>query len=52
MRERMRMMRLGRAVAAGAVDWRAFVGLGYLAAYVALDRISFLESYSTVGITP
>ena len=31
---------------------RAVVGLAYVAGYVALDRISFIEPYASFGITP
>jgi two-component system sensor kinase FixL len=31
---------------------RAVVGLAYVAGYVALDRISFVEPYASFGITP
>jgi two-component system, LuxR family, sensor kinase FixL len=31
---------------------KAIVGLAYLAAYVALDRVSFIEPYAPFGITP
>jgi hypothetical protein len=32
--------------------YRRFVGLAYVAGYVALDRISFIEPYAFFGITP
>jgi hypothetical protein len=31
---------------------RAIVGLAYVAGYVVLDRISFIEPYAFFGITP
>ena len=31
---------------------KAVVGFAYVAGYVALDRISFIEPYSYFGITP
>jgi len=31
---------------------KAIVGLTYVAGYVALDRISFIEPYASFGITP
>ena len=31
---------------------KAVVGLAYVAGYVALDRISFIEPYASFGITP
>jgi two-component system, LuxR family, sensor kinase FixL len=47
------MMRLQTAVVLGDVDARkAIVGLVYLAGYVALDRVSFVEPYAPFGITP
>ena len=37
----------------GIVDThKAIVGVAYLAAYVALDRVSFIEPYAHFGITP
>jgi hypothetical protein len=47
------MMRLRAAVLPGIVNaHKAIVGLAYLAAYVALDRVSFIEPYAPFGITP
>ena len=46
-------MRLRATAFPGIVDThKAIVGLAYLAAYVALDRASFLEPYAQFGITP
>ena len=46
-------MRLQAAAFPGIVDThKAIVGLAYLAAYVALDRVSFIEPYAHFGITP
>ena len=52
MREWIRAMR-SRAAIPLMVDARQVVaGLVYLVAYVALDRVSFFESYAQLGITP
>ena len=46
-------MRLRAAAFPGIVDThKAIVGLAYLAGYVALDRISFVQPYAPFGITP
>ncbi len=46
-------MRLRAAAFPGILDaHKAIVGLAYLAAYVALDRVSFIEPYAHLGITP
>jgi signal transduction histidine kinase len=46
-------MRLLAAAFPEIVDThKAIVGLAYLAAYVALDRVSFIEPYAHFGITP
>jgi two-component system sensor kinase FixL len=53
MREWIRTVRLRPAAFLGTVDGRAvIVGFAYLAAYAALDRVSFFESYVPFGITP
>jgi two-component system, LuxR family, sensor kinase FixL len=47
------VMRLQAAVHPGIVDaHKVIVGLAYLAGYVALDRVSFVEPYAPFGITP
>jgi integral membrane sensor domain MASE1 len=52
MREWIQAMR-SRAAIPLMVDTRQLVaGLAYLVAYVALDRVSFFESYAQLGITP
>ena len=52
MREWIRTMR-SRAAIVLMVDARQVIaGLVYLVAYVALDRLSFSESYAQLGITP
>ncbi len=52
MREWIRTMR-PRAAIPLMVDARQIIaGLVYLIAYVALDRVSFSESYAQLGITP
>lgn len=52
MHEWIRTMR-SRAAIPLTVDARqAIAGLVYLVAYVALDRVSFFESYAQLGITP
>ena len=46
-------MRLRAAAFPGIVDThKAIVGLAYLAAYVGLDRLSLIEPYAHLGITP
>jgi two-component system, LuxR family, sensor kinase FixL len=46
-------MRLRAAVFPGMVDaHQAVVGLAYLAAYVGLDWVSFIQPYAPFGITP
>lgn len=46
-------MRSRAAAFPAIVDARkAIVGLVYLAAYVALDWVSFIEPYTPIGITP
>src|SRR5271166_698977 len=46
-------MRLRATAFPGIVDThKAIVALAYLAAYVALDRVSFIEPYAHSGITP
>jgi two-component system, LuxR family, sensor kinase FixL len=48
-----RAMRLRTAVLPGIVDTnKAIVGLSYVAAYVALDWVSFIEPYAHFNITP
>ena len=52
MHEWIRTMR-SRAAIPLMVDARQVIaGLVYLVAYVALDRVSFSESYAQLGITP
>jgi len=52
MREWIQAMRSRTAILL-MVDTRQLVaGLAYLVAYVALDRVSFFESYAQLGITP
>jgi two-component system sensor kinase FixL len=49
----IRMQRMRRVPFAEIVPAnRAVVGLAYVAGYVALDRISFVEPYASFGITP
>ena len=50
-------MGAGDAIASGGLPGivdahKAIVGLAYLAGYVALDRVSFIEPYAPFGITP
>jgi hypothetical protein len=46
-------MRLRAAAFPGIVDaHKAIVGLAYLAGYVGLDRVSFIQPYAPFGITP
>ena len=46
-------MRLRTVAFSEIVDThKAIVGLAYLATYVALDRVSFIEPYAPFGITP
>jgi two-component system, LuxR family, sensor kinase FixL len=46
-------MRSRAAAFSGIVDaHKVAVGLAYLAGYVALDRVSFIEPYAPFGITP
>ena len=46
-------MRLRATAFPGIIDThKAIVGLAYLAAYVALDRVSFIDPYAHSGITP
>jgi two-component system sensor kinase FixL len=48
-----RTMRLQAAALPGIVDAnKAVVGLAYVAAYVALDRVSFIQPYAPFGVTP
>jgi two-component system, LuxR family, sensor kinase FixL len=47
------VMRLQAGTLPGVVDsHKTIVGLSYLAAYVVLDRISFIEPHTPFGITP
>jgi two-component system, LuxR family, sensor kinase FixL len=47
------LMQLRAATFPSIVDThKAIVGLAYLAGYVALDRVSFIEPYAPFGITP
>src|ERR1700730_16989294 len=52
MHEWFRTMRLRAAIPLVVYARQAIAGLVYLIAYVALDRVSFSESYAQLGITP
>ena len=52
MHEWIRTMRLRAAIPLTVDARQVIAGLVYLVAYVALDRVSFSESYAQLGITP